>query len=289
MVSGRDFTVGYSPERINPGDVIHRFETINKVVAAQDEKTLDVVAEVYGSVVAAGIHRAPSIRVAETAKVIENTQRDLNIALMNELALICQRMGIDTADVIDAARTKWNFLPFTPGLVGGHCIGVDPYYLTHKATRCGYHPEVILAGRRINDGMAEFVARECIRLLAAEGVSQGHVVVLGLTFKENVRDIRNSKAVDIVRTLEAHGHMVSVHDPQADPAEAQAIYGVELKRAKETKGADAVIVAVPHHQFVTSGWKLVKRCLRDARGIVLDVRSCLDRSSRPAGIELWRM
>jgi UDP-N-acetyl-D-glucosamine/UDP-N-acetyl-D-galactosamine dehydrogenase len=289
LVCGKDFTVGYSPERINPGDPIHRFDRVTKVVAAQDEKTLDVVADVYGSVVTRGVYRAPSIKVAEAAKVLENTQRDLNIALMNEFALICRRIGIDTADVIDAARTKWNFQPFTPGLVGGHCIGVDPYYLAHKATMCGYLPEMILAGRRINDRMSDFVAQECIRLLASRGVCQAHVVVLGITFKENVRDIRNSKTVDIIRQLDSHGYKVSVHDPLSDPVEVNATYGVELKRLRDIAPADAVIVTVPHNQFVTGGWKLVQRCLKGGKGIVLDVRSCLERTSLPDGIELWRM
>jgi len=289
LVCGRDFTVGYSPERINPGDPIHRFDRVTKVVAAQDEQTLDIVADVYGSVVKTGIYRAPSIKVAEAAKVLENTQRDLNIALMNEFALICRRIGIDTGDVIDAARTKWNFMPFTPGLVGGHCIGVDPYYLAHKATMCGYLPEMILAGRRINDRMAEFVAQECIRLLASRGLCQAHVAVLGITFKENVRDIRNTKTVDIVRRLEGHGYKVSVHDPLSDPAEAGAAYGLNLKRLKDINSADAVILTVPHRQFVAGSWKLVQRCLKDGKGIVLDVRSCLDRGSIPEGIELWRM
>src|SRR5579871_5033467 len=205
LVAGRDFTLGYSPERINPGDRKHRFETITKVVSAQDEKTLDLVAAVYGSAVTAGIHRAPSIKVAEAAKVIENTQRDLNIAFMNELSAICHALGIDTGDVLAAARTKWNFLPFYPGLVGGHCIGVDPYYITHRAERAGYAPQVILAGRQINDGVGYRVAHECVRLLLRTGASDATVTVLGLTFKENVPDIRNSKVVDIVGELKSFG------------------------------------------------------------------------------------
>ncbi|MBX9822621.1 MAG: nucleotide sugar dehydrogenase, partial [Afipia birgiae] len=216
LKAGSDFKVGYSPERINPGDKQHRFETITKVVSAQDAPTLDIVADVYGSVVTAGIHRAPSIKVAEAAKVIENTQRDLNIAFMNELSLIFQALNIDTGDVLAAARTKWNFMPFQPGLVGGHCIGVDPYYLTYRAERAGYHPEVILAGRRINDGMGQRVARECIRGLLRRKSNGGVVTILGLTFKEDVPDTRNSRVIDIIRELESFGLKVQVSDPMAD-------------------------------------------------------------------------
>ena len=289
LVGGRDFTVGYSPERINPGDIVHRFETVTKVVAGQDAETLDVIARVYGSVVGAGIHRAPSIKVAEAAKVLENTQRDINIALMNEVAIICNRIGIDTGDVLDAARTKWNFLPFTPGLVGGHCIGVDPYYLTHLAQKFDYHPEVILAGRRINDGMAHVVARECVRRLSARGIAQARISVLGLTFKENVPDIRNSKVVGLIRALREHGHEVRIHDPQADAAAAKAEYGLDLQPLEALGDADAVILAVAHHQFVAAGWDLVRGCLRDGRGVVLDVRACLDRAAAPADVEHWRL
>src|SRR6201993_3957778 len=228
LAGGRDFTVGYSPERINPGDQVHRLETIVKVVSAQDARTLDIVADVYGSVVKAGIHRAPSIKVAEAAKVIENTQRDLNIAFMNELSAIFHRLGIDTADVLAAAGTKWNFQKFTPGLVGGHCIGVDPYYLTYRAEKAGYHPEVILAGRRVNDGVGPRIARECVRLLLRAGASDAIVTVLGLTFKEDVPDIRNSKVVDIVSELKSFGIKVHVHDPMALPEEAAREYGIDL-------------------------------------------------------------
>lgn len=289
LVCGRDFKVGYSPERINPGDVVHRFETITKVVSGQDEEALDIIDEVYASVVQAGTYRAPSIKVAEAAKVIENTQRDLNIALMNELALICQRMNIDTTDVLDTARTKWNFIPFSPGLVGGHCIGVDPYYLTHKAQMHDYHPEVILAGRRINDGMAHVVARECIRRLAVKGIVRPRVSVLGLTFKENVRDIRNSKVADMVEALQAHGCEVKIHDPLADPKLAKREYGLTLEPVEALADADAVILAVAHQPFVDAGWGLITRCLRDGRGIVLDVRASLNRASTPTGVELWRI
>ena len=228
LVAGRDFAVGYSPERINPGDKTHRFETIVKVVSAQDAETLDIVADVYGSVVTAGVHRAPSIRVAEAAKVIENTQRDLNIAFMNELSAIFHRLGIDTGDVLAAAATKWNFLNYQPGLVGGHCIGVDPYYLTYRAEKAGYHPEIILAGRRINDGMGAWVARECVRSLMKRNCTDPLVTVLGMTFKEDVPDIRNSKVIDIVRELERFGIRTQVHDPLALAEETKHEYGVAL-------------------------------------------------------------
>jgi len=288
--AGHDFTVGYSPERINPGDKAHRFETIKKVVSGQDARTLDIVADVYGSVVTAGIHRAPSIKVAEAAKVIENTQRDLNIAFMNELSAIFQELGIDTGDVLAAAATKWNFLNYHPGLVGGHCIGVDPYYLTHRAEKAGYHPEVILAGRRINDGVGQRVARECMQRLSKRKVSkEATVTVLGMTFKENVPDTRNSKVFDIVRELLAGGVTVQVHDPLADTEETQHEYGIALAAFAALKPADAVILAVAHDEYVNGGWPLVTRLLKDGRGIVLDVKSKLDRSKRPQEIELWRL
>lgn len=286
---GVDFTLGYSPERINPGDRQHRFETIKKIVSGQDATTLEIVADVYGSVVVAGVHRAASIKVAEAAKVIENTQRDLNIALMNELSLIFGRLGIDTSDVLAAAGTKWNFLPFTPGLVGGHCIGVDPYYLTHKAEMVSYHPQVILAGRRINDGMSDEIALACARKLSQRGVSRGRVGVLGLTFKENVPDLRNSKVADIVRSLEGFGLNVIVHDPYADPESSRHEYGIEISPMSEFSGLDAVVLAVPHKPYVEGGWDIVRPCLKDGKGVVIDVRSCLDRSSVPAGVDLWRL
>jgi len=286
---GRDFTVGYSPERINPGDREHRFESIAKVVAGQDAATLDIVADVYGSVVKAGIHRAPSIKVAEAAKVIENTQRDLNIAFMNELSAIFQELGIDTGDVLAAARTKWNFLPFTPGLVGGHCIGVDPYYLTHRAERTGYHPQVILAGRKINDSVGQRVARECLRLLKQNGQSARCVTVLGLTFKENVPDIRNSKVVDIVRELQESRVAVQVHDPLVTPAEAEREYGIALRAESDLAPADAVILAVAHDAYRAAGWPLILRLLRDGRGVVIDVKAQLNRNAAPDGVTLWRM
>jgi UDP-N-acetyl-D-glucosamine/UDP-N-acetyl-D-galactosamine dehydrogenase len=289
LAGGRDFAVGYSPERINPGDKLHRFETITKVVSAQDSRTLDIVAEVYGSVVKAGIHRAPSIKVAEAAKVIENTQRDLNIAFMNELSAIFHQLGIDTGDVLAAAATKWNFQSYQPGLVGGHCIGVDPYYLTYRAEKAGYHPEIILAGRRINDGMGERVARECMRALLQRGCSDPTVTILGMTFKENVPDIRNSKVIDIARELGRVGVSVQVHDPMALPEETAREYGITLTPFESLRPADAVIVAVAHNEYVTGGWPLIAKLLKGGQGIVLDVKSRLDRSQKPKGVELWRL
>jgi UDP-N-acetyl-D-glucosamine/UDP-N-acetyl-D-galactosamine dehydrogenase len=288
LACGRDFAVGYSPERINPGDKTHRFETITKVVAASDQKTLDIVAQVYGSAVTAGIHRAPSIKVAEAAKVIENTQRDLNIAFMNELSAICHALGIDTGDVLAAARTKWNFLPFYPGLVGGHCIGVDPYYLTDRAERAGYAPQVILAGRRINDGVGQRVARECVRMLMGRSIAAPVVTVLGLTFKEDVPDIRNSKVIDIVRELKSFGIAAQVHDPLALANEAEQEYGVKLIGMPELERADAVVLAVAHVDYVRGGWPMIEKLLKPG-GVVLDVKAVLDRRATPAGVALWRL
>jgi UDP-N-acetyl-D-glucosamine/UDP-N-acetyl-D-galactosamine dehydrogenase len=289
LKAGSDFHVGYSPERINPGDKQHRFESIVKVVSAQNRATLDIVAGVYGSVVKAGIHRAPSIRVAEAAKVIENTQRDLNIAFMNELSLIFQALDIDTGDVLAAARTKWNFLGFQPGLVGGHCIGVDPYYLTYRAEKAGYHPEVILAGRRINDGMGQRVARECIRRLLRRKGAGGVVTILGLTFKEDVPDTRNSRVIDIVRELESFGLQVQVHDPLASPEDAKREYGLTIKTLDRLEPADAVILAVAHGSYVEGSWALIQKLLSGGAGLVFDVKMKLDRGSKPAGIELLRL
>jgi UDP-N-acetyl-D-glucosamine/UDP-N-acetyl-D-galactosamine dehydrogenase len=288
LKAGADFNVGYSPERINPGDRKHRFETISKVVSAQNAETLEIVADVYGSVVTAGIHRAPSIKVAEAAKVIENTQRDLNIAFMNELSLIFQALEIDTGDVLAAAGTKWNFLPFSPGLVGGHCIGVDPYYLTYRAEKAGYHPEVILAGRRINDEMGRRIARECIRGLLRRKGQSGTVTILGMTFKENVPDIRNSRVIDIVQELRSFGITVQIADPLADAGIVEEEYGVALTALDALRPADAVVLAVAHEPYLDGGWPLVRRLLRDGEGLVLDVKMKLDRATKPAAIELWR-
>ena len=291
LACGADFAVGYSPERINPGDREHTFTTIPKIVAGQDRETLDLVARVYGSVVTAGVHRAATIRVAEAAKIIENTQRDLNIALMNELAVLFARMDIDTRDVLAAAGTKWNFVPFTPGLVGGHCIGVDPYYLAHKATMLGHHPQVILAGRRVNDGMGAYVAGQAVKALTRRrtGACAAVVTILGFTFKENVADLRNTRVVDIVRELEDYGLTVQVHDPCAEPEEALREHGVDIVPREALHLADAVILAVAHDGFVEPGWPGVTALLRDGQGIVVDVKGVLERGTRPGGIELLRL
>jgi UDP-N-acetyl-D-galactosamine dehydrogenase len=289
LSGGRDFAVAFSPERINPGDKRHRFESIRKVVSGQDALTLDIVAATYGAVVEAGVFRASSIKVAETAKVIENTQRDLNIALMNELALICARLGIDTDDVLAAAGTKWNFLPFTPGLVGGHCIGVDPYYLTFKAQSLGLHPQVVLAGRRVNDGMGAYVGRECVRQVVKLGRGSPIVTVLGVSFKEDVPDIRNSKVVDVVREIESFGLRVQVCDPEVDPAEVKHEHGIDLLPLDRLAPADAVLLAVAHATFRGEGWSLVSRLLREQGGCVLDIKGILDRATVPANISLWRL
>ena len=289
LKAGTDFTLGYSPERINPGDKTHRFESIAKVVSAQDEKTLDIVANVYGSVVKAGIHRAPSIKVAEAAKVIENTQRDLNIAFMNELSAIFERMGIDTGDVLAAASTKWNFQNFQPGLVGGHCIGVDPYYLTYRAEKVGYHPEIILAGRRINDAMGERIARECMRSLSLRGIREPTAIILGMTFKENVPDIRNSKVAGLAEALKRFGIGVQIHDALASFEDTQKEYGIGLVEFDMLRPADAVILAVCHKDYVDGGWPLITKLLKKGQGTVLDVKSKLDRTQKPEGIDLWRL
>jgi UDP-N-acetyl-D-glucosamine/UDP-N-acetyl-D-galactosamine dehydrogenase len=289
LTAGRDFTVGYSPERINPGDQAHRLESIIKVISAQDPQTLEIVAAVYGSVVTAGVHRAPSIKVAEAAKVIENSQRDLNIAFMNELSTIFHVLGIDTGEVLAAAATKWNFLNFTPGLVGGHCIGVDPYYLTDRAQKAGYHPDVILAGRRINDTMGVRVARECERRLKKSGVQAKRVTVLGLTFKENVVDIRNSQVVDMIREFQSFGITVQVHDPLADAATAMREYELSLLNEQELAPADAVVLAVSHDFYRIAGWPLITRLLKNGRGLVMDVKSALDLRQRPPHVDVWRL
>ncbi|WP_349371497.1 nucleotide sugar dehydrogenase [Salinarimonas sp.] len=289
LVFGRDFAVGYSPERINPGDPVHRFETITKVVSGSDPETLAVVAETYGAVVTAGIHRASSIKVAEAAKVIENTQRDLNIALMNELAQIFDRLDIRTADVLAAAGTKWNFLRFTPGLVGGHCIGVDPYYLTAKAEALGYRPEIILAGRRTNDGMGAFVAQKLVKTLAKSGRIRGaRVGVLGLTFKEDVPDLRNSRVPDVVRELAEFGIEALVHDPFADPEEAKGEYGLVLSPLESFFDLDALVLAVPHGSYLALGPEsLASRLVPD--GILVDLKSRLSPASIPGGVTVWSL
>ena len=287
---GRDFSVGYSPERINAGDKRHRLSTITKVVSASDPDTLDIVARVYGSVVRAGVYRASSIKVAEAAKVIENVQRDANIALMNELSQIFDRLGIDTGDVLDAAATKWNFARFSPGLVGGHCIGVDPYYLLHKAHTVGLQSPIIAASRSVNDGMGSYVARSVMRGMAQLQVgARPRVTVLGLTFKEDVPDIRNTRVVDIVAEFRSFGAEVQVADPIADPVEVMDEYGLTLLPENELLAADAIVLAVSHQNYRERGWSLVQRLLRNGGGFVADVKGALDRVSTPPGIILWRL
>jgi UDP-N-acetyl-D-galactosamine dehydrogenase len=287
----RDFHVGYSPERINPGDKEHTLARILKVVSGDSPETLEKVAALYQGIITAGVHRASSIKVAEAAKVIENTQRDLNIALMNELAILFDRIGIDTLEVLQAAGTKWNFLPFRPGLVGGHCIGVDPYYLTHKADQIGYHPQVILAGRRINDGMGKFIAEQTVKHMIRNGsqVKGARVNVLGLTFKENVPDIRNTRVIDVVHELKSYGVEVHVHDPVPDAEEARHEYGLELEPWEALPRAEAVVLAVAHRQFLA-------RPLEDylakvvERGCFIDVKSQLDMAAlQRAGLTVWRL
>lgn len=292
LLCGRDFKIGYSPERINPGDKEHTFTKIRKVVSGQDAESLEIIAQTYERVVTAGVHRAPSIMVAEAAKVIENTQRDLNIALMNELALIFDRLGIDTGDVLKAAGSKWNFLPFKPGLVGGHCIGVDPYYLTHKAEKIGYIPQVILAGRRINDGMGKFIAQHTIKEMIHAGhfISGSTVTVLGLTFKENCADLRNSKVVNIIRELEEYGINVQVYDPLADPAEALREYDIPLIKLEDLKPAAAVVSAVAHDVYRHWSIEELSILLVVDHPVVIDVKGTFDPGPlQDAGVRVWRL
>jgi UDP-N-acetyl-D-galactosamine dehydrogenase len=289
LKAGEDFKLGYSPERINPGDKAHPLEKIVKVVAGQDSETLDKLADLYGSIIEAGIHRAPSIKVAEAAKVIENTQRDLNIALMNEVAKICHLLGIRTRDVLDAAGTKWNFLKFYPGLVGGHCIGVDPYYLTAKAEQLGYQPEVILSGRRVNDGMGAYLAQRVVKLIVGNGqpVSKARVGILGFTFKENVPDIRNSKVIDIFRELKEFGIEPMVHDPRADAAAVREEYGVELAPLDDLTNLKALIYAVGHDDYRPLHGR-ISDMVADG-GVIADVRSLLDPASVRSDIRYWSL
>ncbi len=289
----RDFRVGYSPERINPGDRIHTFENIVKVVSAQDTETCNFLAEIYGAVVRAGIHRASSIKVAEAAKVIENTQRDLNIALMNELSLIFHRMGIDTLEVLEAAKTKWNFLPFTPGLVGGHCIGVDPYYLTYKAEALNHHPEVILAGRRINDQMGQYVAREVVKALLSlkKDIRRAKIGVWGITFKEDIPDIRNTRVIDIIEELRTYSILPLVHDPLADHEETKKTLGVELSPLEEFTQMDAIILAVPHKAYREMDFKDIVMRFKDPHSSLLaDIKGCISKQqAQEAKILYWRL
>ena len=289
---GEGFTVGYSPERINPGDRVHTLDNITKIVSASDPQTLELLSQIYGTIVKAGIYRASSIKVAEAAKVIENTQRDINIALMNELSIIFNRMDIDTLEVLEAAGTKWNFLPFRPGLVGGHCIGVDPYYLTYKAESIGYHPEMILAGRRINDNMGKYIAERTIKILinADRPVRNARVAVMGLTFKENIPDLRNTRVIDIITELKDYGVHVLVHDPMADPAEVNHYYGLTMTPVQDIQEVDAVIVAVAHQAYQHLGLAGMAGLCRSGRPIVVDVKAIFDpEEARRLGIHYWRL
>ena len=292
LAFGRGFTVGYSPERINPGDKEHSFDRILKIVSGSDEATLDLLSRIYGRVVKPGLHRASSIKVAEAAKVIENTQRDLNIALMNELAMIFDKMDIDTTEVLAAAGTKWNFLPFRPGLVGGHCIGVDPYYLTFKAESIGYHPDMILAGRRINDGMGKFVAERTVKMLIRMGkpIRGTKIAVLGLTFKEDVPDLRNTRVVDIVSELRDYGIEVGVHDPMADPDEARKYYGLDLYSLEDLAGVDGVILAVMHRAYREMGLARIAGLCGGAKPLVVDIKSAFTAAEAASlDVDYWRL
>ena len=289
---GEDFKIGYSPERINPGDKVHRLETIMKIVSGMDDITLDTVAKVYSLVVKAGVHRAESIKVAEAAKVIENSQRDINIAFMNELSIIFNKMGIDTQSVLKAAGTKWNFLKFYPGLVGGHCIGVDPYYLTYKAEMLGYHSQVILDGRRINDDMGKYVAQNAVKKLisADKSVKGARVAILGFTFKENCPDTRNTKVIDIVNELREYGIEPVICDPEADSAEAKKLYGIEFKDISSVKDSDAVILAVAHDEFKKFTIDDIGAFFGEGRKVLLDIKGLLDRKEyENAGYIYWRL
>lgn len=289
LKAGKDFFVGYSPERINPGDKEHTFETITKVVSGQTPEVLDIVADVYGSVVKAGVHKAPSIKVAEAAKVIESTQRDVNIALMNEFAVIFDKVGIDTNAVLAASGTKWNFLNFKPGLVGGHCIGVDPYYLTHKAQELGHHPEIILAGRRINDNMSKHVASNIIKELLKKGINvqNASINLLGLTFKENCPDLRNTKVIDIVRELEDYGLKINVNDVEADNETAKALYDIDLVSKENLPETDALIFAVPHRDYLENKSEYLD--LLSDNGVVFDIKGIIQEDELKENQSIWRL
>ncbi|MGN0443417.1 MAG: nucleotide sugar dehydrogenase [Acutalibacteraceae bacterium] len=289
---GEDFKIGYSPERINPGDKVHRLETIKKIVSGMDEETLDIVAKVYELVVEAGVHRAQSIKVAEAAKVIENSQRDINIAFMNELSIIFNKMGIDTKSVLEAAGTKWNFLKFYPGLVGGHCIGVDPYYLTYKAEMLGYHSQIILSGRRINDDMGKYVAENVVKNLisADKAVKNAKVAILGFTFKENCPDTRNTKIIDIVSELKEYGITPVIADPVADADEAERLYGMRFVDISEIKDMDAVVLAVAHDEFKKLTMSDIDSFFGEGRKVLVDIKGLLDRKEyENAGYSYWRL
>ena len=289
---GIDFKIGYSPERINPGDKVHRLENIKKIVSGCDEESLDIIAKVYELVIEVGVHRASSIKVAEAAKVVENSQRDINIAFMNELAMAFDKMGIDTNEVVDAMNTKWNALGFRPGLVGGHCIGVDPYYLTYKAEMLGYHSQVILSGRRINDDMGKYVAENCVKNLikAEKSVKNAKVAILGFTFKENCPDTRNSKVADILNELREYGIEPVIADPEADSQEAKQLYGVEFVDLSEIKDMDAVILAVAHDAFAKFTMQDIDAMFGDGKKVLLDIKGVLDRKAyENAGYNYWRL
>ena len=289
---GVDFKVGYSPERINPGDKVHRLETITKIVSGMDKETLEIVAKVYELVVEVGVHRAPSIKVAEAAKVIENSQRDINIAFMNELSIIFNKIGIDTKSVLEAAGTKWNFLKFYPGLVGGHCIGVDPYYLTYKAEMLGYHSQIILAGRRINDDMGKYVAENVVKNLikAEKTVKNAKVLILGFTFKENCPDTRNTKIFDIVKELREYGIEPTVADPTADSDEAKRLYGIEFVDFNSIKDMDAVVLAVSHDEFSKLQMRDMDKLFGKGKKVLLDIKGLLNREEyENAGYDYWRL
>lgn len=287
-----DFGAGYSPERINPGDKLHRLETIKKIVSGSDPTVLNFVADLYGDIIEAGIFKSPNIRTAEAAKVIENIQRDVNISLINELSIIFNKLGINTYEVLDAAATKWNFARFEPGLVGGHCIGVDPYYLTHCAEKLGYNPEVILSGRRINNRMGEHIASEIMKSILNSSFSLTFpplITVLGITFKENVPDIRNTKVVDVIKGLETFGAQIQVYDPYADPEQVFHEYGIRVMSQEQLSPADAVVVAVKHKSFVEGGWPFIESLLKDKKGLVADLKYCLPRNDLPQEIKIWSL
>ena len=289
---GEDFKIGYSPERINPGDKVHRLETIRKIVSGMDEETVDIVAKVYELVVAAGVHRAENIKVAEAAKVIENSQRDINIAFMNELSIIFNKMGIDTQAVLKAAGTKWNFLNFYPGLVGGHCIGVDPYYLTYKAELLGYHSQIILSGRRINDDMGKYVAENCVKNLISvnKAVKGARVAILGFTFKENCPDTRNTKVIDIVNELREYNIEPVIADPEADEEEAENLYGINFADINEIRDMDAVILAVAHKKFMELKQNDINKMYTKGKKVLLDIKGLLKRKEyEAAGYRYWRL
>lgn len=289
---GSDFKIGYSPERINPGDKVHRLETITKIVSGMDEEALECIAKVYELVVEAGVYRAESIKVAEAAKVIENSQRDINIAFMNELSIIFNKMGIDTKSVLEAAGTKWNFLNFSPGLVGGHCIGVDPYYLTYKAEELGYHSQIILSGRQINDDMGKYVAENCVKnLITADKTVKGaKVAILGFTFKENCPDTRNTRVIDIVKELNEYGIDPVITDPVADAEEAKMLYGIDFEDMKNIKGMDAVILAVGHNKFINYSISDIDKLLGGGKKVLLDLKGILKRQDyESAGYCYWRL